>query len=122
MGRGRGAYWPRVVVWRHLLAGAALVAPLLGAVREHLGLAPWVVDEPNGGRDQNCVSQTSPTLWWDEPCISPSNVDCVCQLNNEAYFVFRGLCLTSLLSNSYFPQEESLKALSFFDPGGNTYI
>ena len=46
MGRGRGAYWPRVVVWRHLLAGAALVAPLLGAVRGHLGLATLLI-----GRD-----------------------------------------------------------------------
>ena len=43
MGRGRGAYWPRVVVWRHLLAGAALVAPLHRAVRGHLGLAPLLI-------------------------------------------------------------------------------
>ena len=61
---------------------------------------PWLKDEPNGEESSNCAFQS--TSWQDESCTANANVACACELKKKnAYFVFRGICSNSLLSNGY---------------------
>ena len=60
--------------------------------------------------------------WWDNPCIADNNVVCACELTNEAYFVFRGLCPTSSLRSGYVPSNQPSHALSLVNILGNNHV
>ena len=89
-------------VWRDYYTGYEVPEP------------PWKIDQPNGGRVENCLLQISENSVKDTSCNW--HRVCACELSKKkSYFELRGFPSSS----HYIPYEEPSKSMSFIAYDGN---
>ena len=68
---------------------------------------PWVGNEPNGGKGENCAVVGVNCNWGDMPCTKSAGYNCLCENHPNPNLKLLGLCKESVIDHSFQPQNDA---------------